>query len=116
MGDKTISPGTVFAWCLAGALAVLLVVLAARAMYEVQTLLVQVLIATFIALSLDPAVRWMIARGIKRPLAVAIILTVTVAAVVGIVWASASSLAAQANALTSDFPGYLDRLRERSPA
>ena len=116
MGDKTITPGTVFVWCLLGALAVLLVVLAARAMYEVQTLLVQILIATFIALSLDPFVRWMIARGIKRPFAVAIIMTVTVAAVVGIVWASASSLAAQANALTTDFPGYLDRLRERSPA
>ena len=116
LGDKTITPGTVFVWCLLGALAVLLVVLAARAIYEVQTLVIQVLIATFIALSLDPAVRWMIARGIKRPLAVAIIVTVTVAAVVGIVWASASSLAQQANDLTSDFPGISRPAPYRSPA
>ncbi len=92
-----------------------MVFVAAAMVYTVRTLLVQAVIAVFIAVSLDPLVRWMISRGLKRPQAVAIIFFVVVLVVAGLVWAAAPTLAQQAGALTTDFPGYLGQLRQRSP-
>lgn len=111
-----ISVRQVFFWCLAGASAVLLVFLAARTIYAVQALLVQVAIAAFLAISLDPVVRWMIGRRIRRPVAVAILSVMVFGAAAAIVWAVTPSLVSQANQLTSDFPGYLDELRDQSPS
>jgi predicted PurR-regulated permease PerM len=76
---------------------------------------VQIVIALFIAVSLDPLVRWMIARRIKRGHAVAIISVAVLAIVIALLWAVTPSLIHQANALITDFPGYVGRLRDRSP-
>ena len=51
---------TVFWYGMVAALGALTVFIAVVAVYAVRALLVQVGIAAFIALSLDPAVRWMI--------------------------------------------------------
>ena len=59
---EPVSPRTVYRWGVAGALGVLTVFLAYRAVLLVTDILVQVLIAVFIAVSLDPAVRWLIQR------------------------------------------------------
>jgi predicted PurR-regulated permease PerM len=112
---STISVRQVFGWCLAGAVAVLLVFLAARAMYAMQALLVQIAIAAFLAISLDPVVRWMISRRLRRPVAVAILSVLALGVAAAITWAITPPLVSQANELTSDFPGYLDRLRDQSP-
>lgn len=106
----------VFKWCVAGALGVLVVVLAVVMVYAARTLLVQFLIAVFVAVSLDPIVRWMISRGLKRRQAVAVIFLLLVAVTGALVMAAAQPLVSQASGLTSDFPGYLDRLRTQSPS
>src|SRR5256885_7018419 len=75
---EPVTTRTVFRWGVAGALGVLTVYLGYRAVLLVTDILVQVLIAAFIAISLDPAIRWLIQRRVKRGQAVAIIfLTLT---------------------------------------
>ncbi|GAA1776929.1 AI-2E family transporter [Luedemannella helvata] len=112
---EPIGPAKVFVWCATGALAVLAVAVAAVLVYAARALLVQVVVAVFLAVGLDPVVRWMIARRVKRAHAVAIIALVTFAAVTALVWLFAPALLQQARELTADFPGYLQGLRERSP-
>lgn len=107
---------TVFRWAVAASLGVLVVALSVAAIWTLRDLLVQMLIALFIAVSLDPAVRWMIGRGIKRSQAVALIFLAVLALTVGVLWTLIPSLAHQASALTSDFPGFIDNLRQRSPS
>lgn len=107
---------TVFWYGAVAALGAFSVFLAAAAVYAVRTLLVQVGIAAFIALSLDPAVRWMIRRRVKRSYAVAIILLGVLVFVVGLLWLVLPPLIREAPKLASDFPGYLNDLRNRSPS
>src|SRR5690348_1387087 len=106
----------VFEYGFVGALGVLVVYIGALAVHAVLNLLVQVLIAVFIAISLDPAVRWMIKRRVRRGQAVAVILLFAVIAVAGLLWLVLPPLIHQGPSLASDFPGYLNRLRERSPS
>jgi predicted PurR-regulated permease PerM len=110
-----VGPRTVFGWCVAGALGVLLVSVAALIAYTVRDLLVQVLVAVFIAVSLDPLVRLLIRRKVQRSIAVTVILVGFLAAIGVLVWLAMPPLLDQASKLTSDFPGYLDTLRRRSP-
>lgn len=106
---------TVFGWGVAGALGVLLVGITALVAYQVRDLMVQVLVALFIAVSLDPLVRWLIRHKVKRSVAVTGILLVFLVAIGGLVWLAMPPLLEQATKLASDFPGYLDTLRHRSP-
>ena len=101
---------------MAGAFGVLVVVLAIAAVYTVRDLLVQVSIAIFVAVSLDPGVRWLIRRGVRRGHAVFIVILFILLLIAGLLWTVIPPLVSQANALTSDFPGYLDRIRKNSPS
>jgi predicted PurR-regulated permease PerM len=75
-----------------------------------------VVIAAFIAISLDPAVRWLIARKLRRGQAVTIIMLSLVALLGIFLWVFLPPLVHQGTSLTSDFPAYLDHLRESSPS
>ena len=110
-----VGPARVFGWCAAGALGVLLVALAATMVYALRALLVQIVIAVFIAISLDPVVRWMILRRVKRSHAVAVIFLVLLVAIAALVWTFVPGLIEQANKLGTDFPGYVHRLVNDSP-
>jgi predicted PurR-regulated permease PerM len=110
-----VDAGQVFRWTVAAGLGLLAVALGALAVYSMQTLLVQMIIAVFIAVSLEPLVRWMIRRGMKRAQAVALIFMVALLVITGLVWLFAPDLMRQAGALTTDFPGYIDKLRQQSP-
>ncbi len=105
---------TMFWYGVVGALGVLAVVVGVLAVYAVRTVLVQVLIAVFIAVSLDPAVRWMIGRGVKRSQAVLVILLFVLLLIAGILWLILPPLIREVPKLVSDFPGYLNHLRQRS--
>src|SRR5438067_1917199 len=58
-----VRPGVMFRWGLYVSLGVLAVLAAAAAVYTTRAVLVRVLIALFIAVSLDPAVRALTRRG-----------------------------------------------------
>src|SRR5690348_11399935 len=66
-------PGVMFRWGLYASLGVLAVAAATVAVYTTRALLIRVLIALFIAVSLDPAVRMLTRRGMRRGLAVLVI-------------------------------------------
>ncbi len=113
---EPVTPRMVFRWAVAGSLGVLAVYLGYQAVVQVADVMVQVLIAAFIAVSLDPAVRWLIRHRVRRGQAVALIFLALLAVVVVFMWALLPSLIHQGASLTSDLPGYLDRLRDRSPS
>jgi predicted PurR-regulated permease PerM len=84
------------------------------ALYTVRAILVRVLIALFIAVSLDPAVRLLARRGVRRGLAVTSIFLLAFALVAGFLISVIPPLVTQFRALVEDLPGYLSRLQERS--
>ncbi len=105
-----------FGYAITAAIAGLTVFLLALAVYALRGLLVRVGVAAFIAVSLDPAVRWLIAHKIKRSRAVALIVTIVLLLLAGFGYATIPTLIGQAGQLGNDFPGYLQHLRERSPS
>jgi predicted PurR-regulated permease PerM len=105
-----------FGYAITVAIAALAVYLLATAVFALRGLLVNVAVAAFIAVSLDPAVRWLIAHKIKRSRAVALIVTVVLLLLAGFGYATIPTLVGQAGQLGKDFPGYLQHLRERSPS
>ena len=112
---EPVTTRTVFRWGVAGALGVLSVYLGYNAVLLVTDILVQLVIAAFIAVSLDPAVRWLIQRRLRRGQAVAIIFGVLALLLALFLLAFLPPLVKQGTSLVGDFPGYLDRLRQHSP-
>jgi len=113
---EPVSTRTVFRWAVAAGLGLLTVWLAWRAATLMADVFVQILIAAFIAVSLDPAVRWMVRHKVRRGRAVLAIVLSVVALVVVSIWLLIPPLLHQSGNLTTDFPGYLDGLRDRSPS
>src|SRR5690348_9874310 len=66
-------PMTMFRWGAYVSMGALAVFAAAAAVYTTRAVLVRVLIALFVAISLDPAVRMLTRRGMRRGLAVLLI-------------------------------------------
>jgi predicted PurR-regulated permease PerM len=87
---------------------------AAQAVYSVRDVLVRVLVALFLAVSLDPAVRWLVGRNIRRGLAVTVIFFVFVAIITGFLISVIPPLVNQFDNLVQDAPGYVASLQEQS--
>jgi predicted PurR-regulated permease PerM len=105
---------TMFRWGVYVSLGALAVVAAAAAVYTTRAVLVRVLIALFIAVSLDPAVRALTRRGVRRGVAVALIFLITSGLVAAFLVSVIPAMVHQFQALVDDFPGYLASLQERS--
>jgi predicted PurR-regulated permease PerM len=106
----------VFRWSVVGALGVLLVAFGALLLFVLRNLLIQIAVALFIAVSLDPLVRWLIRRKMNRSVAVALILGSFAVLIAVTAWLALPRVVSEAADLTSDFPGYLNDLRNRSPS
>lgn len=106
----------VFRWAVAGSCGIALVGLALAAVWAVRGVLVLVLVSLFVAISLDPAVRWLVRHRVRRPYAVGIILLAALALLAGLFAGVGPPLVRQAGQLTTDLPGYIDDLDERSRA
>lgn len=107
-------PGVMFRWGLYVSLAVLAVLLAAAAVYTTRAVLVRVLIALFIAVSLDPAVRALTQRGMRRSVAVLVIFAVAGGLTAAFLISVIPALVSQFQSLVHDFPGYVASLSDRS--
>src|SRR5215467_13502492 len=107
-------PMAMFRWGLYVSLGVLAVLAAAAAVYTTRAVLVRVLIALFIAVSLDPAVRMLTRRGMRRGLAVLVIFLIAGGLVAVFLVSVIPSMIHQFQALVHDFPGYFASLQERS--
>jgi len=109
-----VRPGLMFRWGVYVALGVLAVLAAAAAVYTTRAVLVRVLIALFIAISLDPAVRALTRRGMRRSLAVLVIFLVASGLVAAFLMSVIPAMVHQFEALVHDFPGYIANLQDRS--
>jgi predicted PurR-regulated permease PerM len=107
-------PMTMFRWGVYTSAGVRAVVAAAAAVYTTRAVLVRVLIALFIAISLDPAVRMLTRRGMRRGLAVLVIFLLAAGLVTTFLHSVIPAMVHQFQALVHDFPGYVAKLQGRS--
>jgi predicted PurR-regulated permease PerM len=84
------------------------------ALYTVRAILVRILIALFIAVSLDPAVRQLAKRGLRRGVAVTLIFAVAFGLAAAFLISVIPPLVTQGRNLIDDVPVYLDELQARS--
>jgi predicted PurR-regulated permease PerM len=95
-------------------LGVMATLLALYGLYSIRGILIQVLVALFITVSLEPAVHWLTLRGMRRGLAVTLIFAVAFGALLGFLISVIPSLITQGRELIDDLPGYLAELQARS--
>lgn len=78
------------------------------AFHQLTGLLVNVLIAFFLALAIEPAVSWMASRGLRRGFAAFIVFIGVLIVAAGFVTLLGSMLAGQIIKMVEGFPDYLD--------
>ncbi|MGA5452741.1 AI-2E family transporter [Streptomyces umbrinus] len=78
------------------------------AFHQLLGLLINILIAFFLALAIEPAVSWMASRGVRRGLAAFLVFFSLVIVAAGFVTLLGSILAEQIIKIVEDFPAYLD--------
>ncbi|GGV85862.1 AI-2E family transporter [Streptomyces griseoloalbus] len=78
------------------------------AFHQLTGLLINVLIAFFLALAVEPAVSWMAARGVRRGLGTFLVILAVLIMAAGFVTLLGSMLAGQIIKIVEDFPAYLD--------
>jgi len=103
-----------FRWGIYVSAGVMTVLAAAAAVYTTRAVLVRVLIALFIAVSLDPAVRMLTRRGMRRGLAVLVIFLLAAGLTTVFLYSVIPAMVHQFQALVHDFPGYVANLQGRS--
>jgi len=75
-----------------------------------RQVLVLILVAAFLAVGLDPAVRWLVSKGLKRGIAVLVIVFAALGFFGGFVAAVAPPIATQSTELVKKAPEYAERL------
>ncbi|MEU5365789.1 AI-2E family transporter [Streptomyces sp. NPDC005925] len=80
------------------------------AFHQLTSLLINVLIAFFLALAVEPAVSWMASRGLRRGLATALVFLAVIVMAAGFVTLLGSVLAGQLIKMVEGFPDYIDSL------
>ncbi|RPF36769.1 AI-2E family transporter [Streptomyces sp. TLI_185] len=78
------------------------------AFHQLTGLLINILIAFFLALAVEPAVSWMASRGIRRGLATGFVFLAVMIMAAGFVTLLGSMLAGQIIKIVEEFPNYLD--------
>ncbi|CAL9591995.1 Putative transport protein [Streptomyces sp. enrichment culture] len=78
------------------------------AFHQLTGLLINVLIAFFLALAIEPAVSWMASRGMRRGFAAFVVFIGVVIVAAGFVTLLGSMLAGQIIKMVEGFPDYLD--------
>jgi predicted PurR-regulated permease PerM len=114
MKAARVSSAAVFRWATTATLGVLTVLLAAYGLYAVRSVLVLILLALFLAVSLDPAVQWLMGRGLRRSSAVTIVFLVVALMVVGFMSSVVPAIVDQTGNLLADLPDYLRTLSDES--
>ncbi|MFI9154261.1 AI-2E family transporter [Streptomyces sp. NPDC053367] len=78
------------------------------AFHQLTGLLINILIAFFLALAIEPAVSWMASRGMRRGLATGLVFLAVIILSAGFVTLLGSMLAGQLIKMVEGFPDYLD--------
>jgi predicted PurR-regulated permease PerM len=112
--QSRVRPGALYRWGFFAGLGLLSSLGAALVVYSVRDILLRVVVAVFLAVSLDPAVRWLTGRGMRRGLAVGIIFTVFLAILAAFLMSVIPPLVNQFGQLVRHFPDFLQSLQDRS--
>ena len=112
--EPRLRPAVLFRWGVFASLGVLATLAAAAAIYTARAVLIRTVIAIFVAISLDPAVRWLVGRGVRRGIAVTIIFVIALALVAAFLMSVIPAMVSQFRGLVDDLPGYLTQLQDRS--
>jgi len=107
-------PGLVFRYGALFSLGAAATIVGLYSLYTVRAILVRILIALFIAVSLDPAVRQLARRGMRRGFAVALIFALALVLVSAFLISVIPPLVTQFGNLVDDLPDYLHRLQSNS--
>jgi predicted PurR-regulated permease PerM len=107
-------PAVLFRWGALASLGAATTVIGLYSLYTVRAILVRIMIALFIAVSLDPAVRWLAGRGMRRGFAVTLIFLLALGLAAAFLVSVIPPLVNQFSNLVDDLPGYLARLQDRS--
>ncbi len=105
------STATIFRVVFTAAAAVLVLL----GLYRARSVVVVVLVAAFLAVGLDPAVRRLEGWGLKRGHAVAAIFVAVLVALVGFLLAVVPPLASQVTNFATNLPQYVEDLAETNP-
>jgi predicted PurR-regulated permease PerM len=97
-----------------GALGVFLAWFLTQALVEARGVLVLIVVSLFLAIGLNPAVEWLMARNMRRGVAIGIVFLGVIAAFVGFGFAVVPPVVEQSNAFAQEVPNYLDDLRKNS--
>ena len=103
-----------FVIAFSAALGVAVAALLVEAVLVARQVLILILIAAFLAVGLDPAVRWLVRRGLRRSLAVLVIAAAALGLFGGFVAAVAPPIAHQSTQLVQHAPDYLHRLDDNA--
>ncbi|SNX64440.1 predicted PurR-regulated permease PerM [Streptomyces sp. TLI_55] len=78
------------------------------AFHQLTGLLINILIAFFLALAIEPAVSWMASRGIRRGVGTFLVFLAVMIVSAGFITLLGSMLAGQIIKIVEDFPDYID--------
>src|SRR6266508_3421957 len=112
--DSRLHPMVLFRWGVYASLGVLATLAGAAAIYTARAVLVRVLIALFVAISLDPAVRVLTRWGVRRGWAVLLIFALAMGLVAAFLLSVIPAMVDQFQALVQDFPNDIANLQDRS--
>jgi predicted PurR-regulated permease PerM len=112
--ESRMHPSTLIRWGVFVSLGVLGTLAAAAAVYTARSVLIRAAIALFVAISLDPAVRWLVRKGVRRSVAVTIIFLIALALVAAFLMSVIPAMVSQFRGLVDDLPKYLSQLQDRS--
>jgi predicted PurR-regulated permease PerM len=109
-----VRPMALFRWGVFVSLGVLAVAAAAAAVYTARGVLILALIALFLAVSLDPAVRALSRWHIRRGIAIVLVVLAVLGLVAAFLQSVIPAMVGQFQAMVTDFPHYLASLQHRS--
>lgn len=98
-------------WGFIVTLGVLGALLVAVALSNLRSVVLSVFIAAFVALGLDPLIRWFQRRGLKRAVAIPVVMLLFIAFVVTVVWLVVPPVIAQATEFVAQIPDEVRRLQ-----
>ena len=107
-GNFKITNGFMFG--LLGGLGVLAAMVIGGAIAALATIITYVAAALFIALGLDPIIKWFGKRGLSRPVSTTIVTLLLLGTITGVVWGIAPTLASQASHLIQMAPTAIDSI------
>lgn len=101
-----------FRWGFVVTLGVLVALVLAFAVVKLQSVVLSVFIAAFVALGLDPLIRWFQRRGMKRGAAIVTVILLFVLVVVGVVWLVVPPVIGQAVSFVQGIPSEVKQLQD----